>query len=126
MHEVGLMEEAIEQAVRVATDAGAARIQRLTCHIRPGGHVTRDVIDTLFTALSRGTLAEGAELDIATQELTDYLCWSCGSTFSSDSRSEQEAACPACGSLNLTAAQAPDLTLVSIDVPELGVERSSV
>ncbi len=106
MHEVGLVEEAIQRAT---VAAHGAKIERLTFAITTGGHVTPDAVTTLFEALCRGTAAEGAELEFECRE-PEYACWTCGSV------SNGAEGCPKCGSSAVHRIQAPELALTSIDV----------
>jgi Zn finger protein HypA/HybF involved in hydrogenase expression len=64
MHELALMQAALETAAAVANDAGATRIEQITFIARRGGHVRRASIDTLFASLGRGTIAEHAKLRV--------------------------------------------------------------
>ncbi len=113
MHEVGLVQQAIDSAVRAAKDAGAGSIEQLTFAITPGGHVTPEVVETLFAALSAGTPAAGAALAFEQQPGT-VRCWSCGETFElSEAGSE---ACPSCGSESHDHPQGPELVLRYVDV----------
>ena len=125
MHEVGLMEEAIARAVQTARDAGADRIDRLTFTIRPHGHVTPEIVETLFGALSRGTIAEGAQVAVEQQDQGACSCWSCGVVFRVANPAESGSdhlACPSCGSHSVMPADGPDLSLASIDVPDAAGE----
>ena len=64
MHEVGLVSAALEHALEVARRAGATHVDRLTFAIAPDGHVTREAVQTLVAVLARGTLIEGAAVEV--------------------------------------------------------------
>ena len=64
MHEVGLVAAAIAQAVEVARQAGARRVERLTFAIAIGSHVSPEAVKTLVAALGRGTLVDGAAVEV--------------------------------------------------------------
>lgn len=64
MHEVGLVSAALEHAIEVARQAGATRVERLRFAIAPDGHVTPEAVQTLVAVLARGTLVEGAAVDV--------------------------------------------------------------
>jgi Zn finger protein HypA/HybF involved in hydrogenase expression len=66
MHELALVSAAIEQAVAVARQAGARRVEQLTFALAPDGHVTPEAVVTLVEALGRGTLVEGARVAVET------------------------------------------------------------
>lgn len=110
MHEVGLMSDALKHACRVADGAGSRRIERVTFAISDGGHVTDEIVETLFTVLSVGTVAEGAELAIEHWPAR-RLCLACSDTYQTESGT-----CPNCGEVGMVDAGAEDLVLVSIDV----------
>lgn len=114
MHEVGLIADAIERAVQTARSSGAERIEGLTFQIAPHGHVTPEIVQTLFESLSGGTMAEGAHLNIEFMVET-ACCWKCGTVFADHLHDDR---CPHCGSQNIAAALAPDVVLASIDVPD--------
>lgn len=112
MHEVGLMSDALRRASAVAAQAGAHRIQRLTFAITPGSHVTPEIVETLFTVLSAGTPAEGAEVTIECQPAR-LTCLHCATGFEAET---VDALCPTCGGPAMANAEEHDLVLVSIDV----------
>ena len=64
MHEVGLVSAAIAQALDVARTAGAVRVTGLRFAVASGGHITAEAIETLVAVLGRGTLVEGAQIDV--------------------------------------------------------------
>jgi hydrogenase nickel incorporation protein HypA/HybF len=113
MHEVGLVEEAIEMARTVARTSQASKIERLTFAISAGGHVTPEAVQTVFESLSLGTEAEGAELAFETQQ-AQSLCLNCARTISSGTSDS----CPACGSKAVRRLPTPELSLKYVDLPE--------
>jgi Zn finger protein HypA/HybF involved in hydrogenase expression len=62
MHEAGLVADALNHALAAAQEAGAVRIRRVSFRVASPGHVTPDVVENWFGLLSRGTIAEGAEV----------------------------------------------------------------
>jgi hydrogenase nickel incorporation protein HypA/HybF len=119
MHEVGVMEAALQQAVLAAEQAGASRIERVTFAIISGAHVTAESVETLFAVLSRGTLAEGAALAVETRPGRAY-CPRCDAAFvvPAEPSSDLAPVCPACGTSGLPEMGTPELALVSIDIPD--------
>ena len=79
------------------------------------GHLSSVVPESLefaFSALSRGTPVEGAELDI--QEIAgEGACRSCGSRFRAES---YFASCEACGSFDVEISGGDELTVESMEV----------
>jgi|GEM_PF-3383196 len=66
MHEVGLMQDCLEQALTTAREAGARRIIQVGFAVAEGSHLTPETIRSLFAAFSIGTSAEGAEVAVTT------------------------------------------------------------
>jgi Zn finger protein HypA/HybF involved in hydrogenase expression len=64
VHEVGLVATALAQAVAAARAAGATRVHHLAFTVAPDGHVSPDAIVTLVAMLARGTLVEGATVEV--------------------------------------------------------------
>lgn len=64
MHEIGLMQQALDLALAHAAGQGARHIHRVTFRIGDEAGVMPDVIAMAFDVATRGTLAEGAELAI--------------------------------------------------------------
>ena len=114
MHEVGIVLHALDIATATARDAGAARIERLTFSIVPGGHVSADAVGALFLALSRGTMAEGAALEFD-RRIVDRYCIGCARTYCG---SEEHPGCPSCGSEGFLPPDLADLSLSSIEVAD--------
>jgi len=112
VHEVGLMTSALNQAIVAANDAGARRIERLTFRYSPAGHVTPEVIQTLFVAMSSGTIAEGAHLVVEPQAQSAH-CLRCEQTFPVAGPADS---CPICHGPGIALNNVPELMLESIDV----------
>ncbi len=108
------MSAALNQAIAAAGDAGASRIARLTFKYAPAGHVTPEIIETLFQAMSGGTIAEGALLVVEPQATT-FHCIQCDRDYLVVDRNDT---CPGCQRSGLPASEAADLVLESIDVDD--------
>ncbi len=112
MHEVGLMTDALNRAIAAAEEAGAHRIDGLTFTYDPTGHVTPEIVETLFLAMSNGTLAQGARLVVEPQPVTLH-CLACSEDFLT---TDSDAACPTCGRVGMPVSDVPELVLESIDI----------
>jgi len=64
MHEVGLMQRALDIALERALQHGAQRIHRITFRVGAESGVVPEVIETAFAIVTQGTLAAGAQLTI--------------------------------------------------------------
>ena len=62
MHEVGLMETALEMAFAARASAGASRIHRMRLRVGALSGVVPDALEMAFAAATPGTAADGAEL----------------------------------------------------------------
>lgn len=72
MHEVAIMSEALRMAEDAAKSAGADRILKLRLRIGSLSGVVPEALEFAFEAVSQGTLAEGAALEI---ERVPAACW---------------------------------------------------
>jgi len=114
MHEVGLVTEALTQAIEVAVEAGALRIERLNFSVADGGHVTPEAVATLCRVLGHDTIAAGAEVSVRIRGATLY-CWHCAATYPG---AEGATVCPVCGEIGAVAGSEPELVLESVDVAD--------
>ena len=112
MHEVGLMQNALDLALRHAAEQGAKRIDSL--HLRVGAFsgVVPEALRFAFEALRQSTIAEGARLDIEQVPLR-CVCKSCKAAFQPDT---YDLICPGCGSSDLEFRSGWEMNLVSIEV----------
>jgi hydrogenase nickel incorporation protein HypA/HybF len=72
MHEVGIIEEAVRLAIETAKSAKAGRVHRLRLRVGVLSGVVPDALHFSFDMACRGTLAEGASLEI---ETVPAACW---------------------------------------------------
>lgn len=69
MHEMSLMKDLVRKAERLARENGARRVTRLRVQLGALSHFSPDHFREHFAIAARGSLAEGATLDI--EVLTD-------------------------------------------------------
>jgi hydrogenase nickel incorporation protein HypA/HybF len=108
------MSDALSRAVAAAESAGARRIERLTFTYDPTGHVTPEIVETLFHVMSNGTPAQGAALVVEPREVR-LRCLRCDQNFLVSGSST---VCPACQGAGIRVDEVPELVLESIDVDE--------
>jgi hydrogenase nickel incorporation protein HypA/HybF len=77
MHESGLIQDALDQAADAARRAGASRIEQVNFAIADEGHQTAEIVREMFSALSVGTIAEGAQVAVEVT-LAGWRCIACG------------------------------------------------
>jgi hydrogenase nickel incorporation protein HypA/HybF len=112
MHEVGLMQNALEMAIHHARRAGARRIHRLRLRVGQLSGVVPEALEMAFAAASPGTPADGAELVIDRVPVICRCCH-CGKEFQPD---DVVYLCCYCGAINSTVAQGRELELASLEV----------
>lgn len=72
MHEVGVMQQALDMAVDNARRSGGEKIHRMTLRIGDLSGVVPDSLSFAFEIITQGTMAEGAELAV---ERVPALCY---------------------------------------------------
>jgi hydrogenase nickel incorporation protein HypA/HybF len=96
MHEVGIMESALALVAEQARERRASRVERVVLRIGTLSGVEMEALRFAFDVVSRGTVAEGATLEVEAVSAASY-CPAC--------RREFEIAagfifvCPSCGEL---------------------------
>lgn len=112
MHEVSIMQTALDQVFEAAERAQARRVVEIRMRIGVLSSVVPEALHFAFESLSAGSMAAGARLMID-QIPARFWCESCQAEFTASQRVE---ACPRCKqpSGNLRAGR--ELELVSVDV----------
>ena len=80
MHEVGLMQRALDIALEQAVEQGAQHIHRITFRVGAESGVVPEVIEIAFAIATQGTLAAGAQLTIDPVPLLCF-CHGCDQEF---------------------------------------------
>lgn len=112
MHELSITQNILDIALRHAVKADATRITRLHLVIGDFSSVVDDSVQFYWDVISRGTIAEGAELRFERVPAT-LRCLTCEMRFSPDGR---DFACPECGSLQVLVVDGDQFYLDSIEV----------
>ena len=94
MHESSLGEDVLRAVLERATEAGATRVRVVRCHIVEMEWLDPEAIAFHFAAHARGTVAEGARLELATTWV-EADCSNCGKRYKPD---QLGLLCPHCGS----------------------------
>ena len=111
MHELGLMTNLLESA---AAAAGGEPVRAIRVRVGPLSGVVVEALRFAFEALSPGTAARGARLDIEETAIA-FRCPRCGAEYATPVGSYQ---CPSCGSPDGELRGGNELELVSIEVPD--------
>lgn len=97
MHELSLAENVLQIIEETAIEQNFSRVRRVVLEIGKLSAVEPDAMRFCFAAVTRGTLADGADLQIV-ETPGAGRCLACGVGIT---MSEQYGLCPACGSPRL-------------------------
>jgi len=112
MHEVGLMQSALELAEEQARLRGAGRIHRITLRIGKLAGVEPEALAFAFHVVTTGTMADGATLGIESVPVVCF-CAACRAEFAPEGF---VFACPRCGALSQDVRSGQELELTSLEV----------
>jgi hydrogenase nickel incorporation protein HypA/HybF len=112
MHEMALAESMLEIVESTARRHGASRISAVRLEIGALSHVAIDALRFCFDAVTRGSLAEGATLEI---EATpgEAWCMPCGERVPLEQVGEP---CPRCGGFQLAVTRGEDMRVRDIAI----------
>jgi hydrogenase nickel incorporation protein HypA/HybF len=112
MHEVGIIQEAVRMALEAAKTSGASRVHGLRLRVGTMSGVVPDALRFGFDLVCRGTLAEGATLDI---ESVPAACWcvACAAEFECEDFINE---CPRCHELSQELRRGRELDLASVEM----------
>ena len=103
--------EVVYQAVHVAEANRATRIDEIELEIGAMRRVVPEALKLAFTAMSEGTLAEGAALKM-TEIAVRAKCNPCGESFEPDI--DASFACPKCGKADVQIMAGDDIVLKTV------------
>ena len=112
MHEVSLCQGILDIVRDQAAANGFARVRCIRLAIGTLSHVEPDAIEFCFDAVARGTVAEGARLEIE-RPPGQAWCAPCGRTVSIATRFDP---CPDCGSHQVLVVGGEELAVRELEV----------
>jgi len=112
MHEIGLMQEALDIAFEHAARHGAQRIERVTLRVGDASGVDAESLSLAFDVATGGTIAEGARLDVEHVAVVCY-CTRCDLEFRP---TDMLFACPRCQQVTIELRAGQTLELGSIEM----------
>ncbi len=112
MHEASLIQALLEQVEQLARQEGAQRITRIQLRVGRFSTAVPELLQSAFGILKRGTLAEGAELQIRL-EPARVQCPTCGTVYEPE---DLPFLCPQCGTWGGTLLQGRDLVIEEVDL----------
>ena len=112
MHEMSLAESILQIVEDTARSSAADQVRAVRLEIGVLSQVEPDALRFCFDAVTRGTLADGARLEI---EATPGRAW-CMPCGESTALSRLGDACPRCGSYQLQVTQGDEMRVKDIEV----------
>lgn len=112
MHEMSLCQGVLDTLIEVAYQQHFQKVKTLQVTVGKLVAVEKSLFQFSFDILSKGTLAENAELDIVTIDGRGY-CSDCQQEVAMDSL---YCACPICGNWGLKIVQGKELKVTKLEV----------
>lgn len=112
MHEVSLCESVIEIVEQYAVAERCRRVKKVWLEVGTLAAVEPDAMHFSFDAVSKGTVAEGAELSLI-KVLPEVWCAACEAEVTIDQRFD---ACPKCGGYQLHISGGDSLRVKELEV----------
>ena len=112
MHELGIAQDMLRIAIEYATQNQAKRITALNIEMSMAADESEDSLRFHFEHLARGTLADGARIEIIRVPMR-ASCLDCANEFDF---STDSAGCPRCQSTRVRPLPQDEFKLTSIDV----------
>ncbi len=112
MHEMSLCESLVRILEEQAAAHAFSRVKTVWLEIGPRATVDAQALQFCFDAVTRGTIAESARLDICTTAAKAW-CFSCEEAISIDDR---HSVCPICGSNHVQVTGGDELRIKELEV----------
>jgi len=112
MHEQNICESLLALAIKHAEQANAARIRRIYLVIGEYSGVVDESVEFYFRLLSKGTIAEGADIDF-THIPAQLHCRNCDTVFTPE---QLNLHCPNCSGQKVEISSGKEMYLESLEV----------
>ena len=112
VHELSIMQSALNMALDQAQQAGAVRVHTIRLRIGALSGVVPDALEFAFEVLTPGTLAEGSKLAIE-RVPARFWCRTCTQEFQSD---DMFAECPSCHMVSGELRAGREMELASLEI----------
>lgn len=112
MHELSLIASVFDVLEEKAREQGAARVTAVVLRVGAMSGVVPDLLESAFDSYKKGTLAEGARLEITTIPLK-LRCPDCGGA---SVREDSDFSCAACGSRRVEIVEGRELVVDRIEL----------
>jgi hydrogenase nickel incorporation protein HypA/HybF len=112
MHEMSLCESVVQVLEEQAAAQQFARVKLVRLEVGPFSGVELEALRFCFDAVTRGTLAEGAALEIISTQAAAW-CLPCGKNVTITERFDP---CPECGGFQLQVSGGDELRIKELEV----------
>jgi hydrogenase nickel incorporation protein HypA/HybF len=112
MHEMSICESVVQVLEEQAAAQQFARVKLVRLEVGPFSGVELEALRFCFDAVTRGTLAEGAALEIVTPPAAAW-CLPCGKAVAIKERHDE---CPECGGFQLQITGGTELRIKELEV----------
>jgi hydrogenase nickel incorporation protein HypA/HybF len=112
VHEVSLMQDTVIIATKQAKDAGAQRIHRIMMRVGALSGAVPETLEFAFDIVAKGTMAEGATLEIERVPILCY-CAACAQEFEP---ADFVCECTYCGQPSTDIRRGRELQVTSLEV----------
>lgn len=112
MHEMSIVEALMEQIMKMAEEGNWKAVTKVRLKVGVMRQIVPDILEFCFEIASKGTITEGAVLDIEEVPLS-IRCDECG--YEWDDR-EFLGLCPKCGSIYVNVLNGMELELTNLEV----------
>lgn len=114
MHELPVTKSILAIVLRHAEANGVEKVVAVDLSIGALSDLEAEWLQSYFDHLSRGTLAQGAELRVRRSPLT-FFCDPCSTEFTATREELEGAACPVCGSRDASIVSGTGYTVESME-----------
>ncbi len=114
MHELGIMTDVLDTALRVAEQNGGKKVTKITLKIGLMSGVIPEYVQSFFDVISKGTAAEGADIIIEPDPAV-FVCRKCGEKTVYNALGP-EYVCGSCGSQALRMLSGCGFQIVSVGI----------
>ena len=115
MHELPIIESAMNIALRHAETAGATKIVRIRLRVGALTELVDEWMQHYFSHLAKGTKAADAVLEIQWTPVV-FRCADCEKTFSADIKKIDAIVCPRCAGANVALLSGREFFVKDIEV----------
>jgi hydrogenase nickel incorporation protein HypA/HybF len=115
MHELPVTENILKVVLRHAEEAKAGKVVRVSLRIGELSDIIEEWLQRYFDYLSKGTLAEGAVLQVERTPVI-FRCEDCGESFPVKVREVHDIAWPSCGGGKATFVSGREFFIKNIEV----------